>query len=87
MTYDGGFSSVTRCQSETITLDGTSLKDLIVNLNQKYGRDFTDILLDPGMKDILPGVVALVNGRKAASLSEKLQDQDEVSFLFAIAGG
>ncbi len=72
----------------SIIVPGTTLRELINNLEERY-PGFKERFLDPDDDDrLMPGLAAFVQGEPTnMGLRTKLEEDDEVHFLPAIAGG
>jgi MoaD family protein len=84
--YLGMFSEITRRKQELVPLEKPTLGELIQRLREKYGREFSEALFEPGGEAIVPGVAVLVNGRQLP-WNATLNSGDEVAFLVSYAGG
>ena len=84
--YAPPFNDLTRLEKETVALEGGTLADLVAAIAARHGAPFRETFLDPQSGEIVPGMVALLNGRRVG-LSAALADGDEVAFLMAMAGG
>ena len=84
--YVSPVSDITHQKNEAVTLAGTTLGDLLEALAEKHGTSFKEAFTDFPTGGMLPGMAALVNGRRL-DLNAKLEEGDEVAFVMAIAGG
>lgn len=70
--------------------EGSSLKDLINTLSEKYGKLFKESILQPEKDEIHPYIKILLNGRDVEFLNgllTKLNDGDEVVIIPPAGGG
>lgn len=84
--YDALFSDITGCNSDVIAISKPTVAALVQAADKKYGRKFSEALLDPDTAQLIPAVSVLANGRRL-SIDDKLSDGDEVAFVVPIAGG
>ena len=72
-------------------VDGAKVLDLVRVVSDHIGkRDFTNVLVDPELRDPRPNNVILVNGREISSLKgleTELQDGNEVVVIPLVHGG
>ena len=78
--------SVLEVEKETATI-----RDLLDDLSERFGKDLTDLIFDPGTGGLVSHVMLLVNGRNylfmPGRLDTPLKDGDEVALFPPIAGG
>lgn len=84
--YDSLFFDVTRCHDEIITVDKTTVGNLIKLLSQRYGPAFRNIIVDTHTDSPKPQVTILVNGHHQA-WDVPIIESAEIAFLVPIAGG
>jgi molybdopterin converting factor small subunit len=68
---------------------GNSLEDLLLQMVENYGGDFTKQIFDPKKKIIQKGVGISVNGQfiNGDVSATKLKDSDRVAFFILVSGG
>jgi len=68
---------------------GNSLEDLLLQMVENYGEDFTKQIFDPKKKMIQKGVGISVNGQfiNGDISATKLKDSDRVAFFILVSGG
>jgi molybdopterin synthase sulfur carrier subunit len=77
-------------QSEVSLAPGSTVKDLLSWMINKWGDSLSAHLYKPGTHSILPHIRLMVNGRSIEFLNGMetvLQDGDEFSMLPLVAGG
>ena len=84
--YHNVFLNITQRAGDTFDLPQPTLADVVRAAEGRYGRRFTESLVDPATWQLKPGMTVLVNGSRV-DWHAALSDGDEVSFLAAIAGG
>jgi MoaD family protein len=84
--YFGLFQDMTQRRQDILQFERPVLGNLLRELEARYGRRFTESVVDPQTNDLQSGVMVLVNGRRL-DFSAPLQDGDEVAFMIAMAGG
>jgi molybdopterin synthase sulfur carrier subunit len=69
----------------------STIRDLLAHLSQRFGKDLTDLILDPETKELARHIILLVNGQNVLFLSDgldsPLKDGDEITFFPPVAGG
>lgn len=69
----------------------STLRDLLDHLTQRFGREFSDLVLDPETHELANHLKLLVNGRnyqlQPEGLDSLLKDGDEIAIFPPIAGG
>ncbi len=88
VTYLNHISYSVGVKNETMDIEGIiSLQDLLSVLTQKHGDKFSHLVLDEEGY-LLPYVKVILNDKIVCeTLNHRLQDNDQVCFLLAIAGG
>jgi molybdopterin converting factor small subunit len=68
---------------------GNSLEDLLLQMVENYGGDFTKQVFDPKEKMVQKGVGISVNGQfiNGDISATKLKDSDRVAFFILVSGG
>ena len=68
-----------------------TLKDLMGHLSGRFGKDLTDLILDPETGNFVSHLMLLVNGKNHLFLPDRLnstlKDGDEIAIFPPIAGG
>lgn len=70
--------------------EGTTVRELLDILADKYGDDFRNIIYQNEKKELRQGLSALLNDRELAAaggLDTRLQDGDHLSIIPVLAGG
>jgi molybdopterin synthase sulfur carrier subunit len=70
--------------------EGSTVKDLLFLMIDRWGSQLSDRLYKPGTDSILPHIRLMVNGRSIEFLKGMetiLQDRDEFQMLPLVAGG
>ena len=74
-----------------VETDTATLRNLLDDLADRFGKDFSDLIFDPKTKDFAGHLMLLVNGRNYLSMPDRLdtalKDGDEVAIFPPIAGG
>ena len=69
----------------------STIRDLLAHLSQRFGKDLTDLILDPKTRELASHIILLVNGQNVLFLSDgldsPLKDGDEITFFPPVAGG
>ena len=79
-------------QIEEVTLpidDGSNIKNILGQLSLKFGKKFEDLIFKAS-ENLSKYVIVTINGkdiRTLDGLNTKIQIDDEISFIPAIAGG
>jgi len=79
-------------QIEELTLhidDGSNIKNMLEQLSSKFGKKFEDLIFKAS-ENLSKYVIVTINGkdiRTLEGLNTKIQLDDEISFIPAIAGG
>jgi len=79
-------------QIEELTLpvdDGSNIKNMLEQLSSKFGKKFEDLIFKAS-ENLSKYVIVTINGkdiRTLDGLNTKIQIDDEISFIPAIAGG
>lgn len=79
-------------QIEELTLpidDGSNIKNMLEQLSSKFGKKFEDLIFKAS-ENLSKYVIVTINGkdiRTLDGLNTKIQLDDEISFIPAIAGG
>lgn len=79
-------------QIEELTLpidDGSNIKNMLEQLSSKFGKKFEDLIFKAS-ENLSKYVIVTINGkdiRTLDGLNTKIQFNDEISFIPAIAGG
>ncbi len=79
-------------QIEELTLpvdDGSNIKNMLEQLSSKFGKKFEDLIFKAS-ENLSKYVIVTINGkdiRTLEGLNTKIQIDDEISFIPAIAGG
>jgi molybdopterin synthase sulfur carrier subunit len=79
-------------QIEELTLlinDGSNIRNILEQLSSKFGKKFEDLIFKAS-EDLSKYVIITINGkdiRTLDGLNTKIQLNDEISFIPAIAGG
>ena len=72
---------------QQVQVDGSTVRQVINNLEKQY-PGVKDFLCDEAEEDLVPGVAVIVDGETSQlGLLQKVQENSEVHFLPAIAGG
>jgi len=81
-------SSATNGEREFL-IEGNTVKDIIKNLSEKYGKSFENKILDKSgnPKPIINIYINNENIKFLNELSTELNDKDEILFLPAVSGG
>ncbi len=69
--------------------DGSNIKNMLEKLSLKFGKKFEDLIFKAS-EDLSKYVIITINGkdiRTLDGLNTKIQLNDEISFIPAIAGG
>jgi MoaD family protein len=71
--------------------ENVSVREILLELSDRYGAKFKEELFDPGTNDIRPENQILVNGRHyrylPGGLDRTLQDGDTLAIFPLVAGG
>lgn len=74
-----------------IEMANATISDLLRHLSNRFGKDFNDLMFDPGTGEISRHIRVLVNGRHYSHLPNlldtKLKEGDEVALFPPVAGG
>ena len=74
-----------------IDLEKATIKDVLKDLSENFGRDFKEAIFDPKTQEVSSHIRILVNGRHYQylpnRLNTELKEGDEVSLFPPIAGG
>ena len=74
-----------------VETERATLRHLLDDLSERFGKDFSDLIFDPQTKDFAGHLMLLVNGRNYLSMPDRLdtelKDGDEVAIFPPIAGG
>ncbi len=74
-----------------IEMKNASLGDVLKDLSNRFGEDFSDLIFDPKTKEVKNHILILVNGRHymflPKRLATELKEGDEVALFPQIAGG
>lgn len=69
----------------------TTIRDVLDELSEKYGKNFEHLVFDPKTKEVKSYIIILVNGRNytylPSGLNNELKEGDEVALYPQIAGG
>ena len=72
-------------------IEGATLRDVLNELREKFGKDLGNLLYDDETKEVSPNILVFVNGRHYSFLPKQmdteLKDDDEVSIFPPVAGG
>jgi len=68
-----------------------TLKEVLDDLSDRFGKDLTELIYDPGTGEPASHIILLVNGRNYLSMPERLEtelkDGDEIALFPPLAGG
>lgn len=84
---------VTKKRSETLGVpEGTSLRELLLRLSERYGRQFREMILNEGdatLPSVSPHARIFLDGEAVSEgmLDRRLEDGAEISIFMAISGG
>jgi molybdopterin converting factor small subunit len=67
--------------------EGSSVRQLLHLLLERYGKPLQEIALDPETDQINSFICILLNGKIVADLEEKLRIGDEVTLFIPVSGG
>lgn len=79
-----------RGEVELSVPEGSTLKELIAALVNRWGEDLASSLLEAKTQNVLPYIRLMVNGRDIAFLNKMetvLQNGDEILILPPVSGG
>jgi molybdopterin synthase sulfur carrier subunit len=89
--YLGLVKTYTNKNQDEITLEeGASLSDLLNKLASYFGKQFTQDIYEPGMKDVKTMFTVMVNGIVMGQLNgidTKLKEGDSVILMPLMTGG
>jgi MoaD family protein len=89
--YLGFIRNMLSKRTEELELrEGTSLKELLSKLSERYGADFKKQVYEPGQKDVKYGFVVTVNGVLMDQLNgveTQLKSGDHVILMSLMSGG
>jgi len=89
--YLGFIRNMLSKKNEELELrEGTSLKELLSQLSERYGADFKKQVYEPGQKDVKYGFVVTVNGVLMDQLNgveTQLKNGDHVILMSLMSGG
>ncbi len=72
---------------QQVQVDGSTVRQVINNLEKQY-PGVKEFLFDEAEEDLVPGIAVIVDGETSQlGLLQKVQENSEVHFLPAIAGG
>jgi molybdopterin converting factor small subunit len=77
-------------QDEFDLIEGSSLKDVLQQVSDKYGKPFTVEVYDPERHEMKPTFVAMVNGihmDQLRGIKTPLKDGDSVILMSLMTGG
>jgi molybdopterin converting factor small subunit len=93
LNYEPPFNELTGKLREKIQFEenNITLYKLLEKLNEKYGEEFRDLIWDKKKKDELSSFLSIIingnNYRDEKFLDKKLEDGDDISFLYIYFGG
>lgn len=93
LNYEPPFNELTRKLREKIQFEenNITLYKLLERLTEKYGEEFRDLIWDKKKKDELSSFLSIIingnNYRDEKFLDKKLEDGDDISFLYIYFGG
>lgn len=74
-----------------VELEHASIRDVLDYLSDRFGKELTDLIIDPDTEELAGHLTLLVNGRKYLFMPNKLdtqlKDGDEIALFPPIAGG
>ncbi|MGQ9565371.1 MAG: MoaD/ThiS family protein [Candidatus Bathyarchaeales archaeon] len=89
--YLGFIRNMLSKKTEELELrEGTSLKELLGDLSERYGTDFKKQVYEPGLKDVKYGFVVTVNGvlmDQLRGVETPLKNGDHVILMSLMSGG
>jgi len=89
--YLGFIRNMLSKRTEELELhEGTSLKELLSKLSERYGSDFKKQVYEPDQKDVKYGFVVTVNGvlmDQLRGVETQLKNGDNVILLSLMSGG
>lgn len=75
---------------EISVLEGTTVKDILSWMNEKWGDRLASHIFQPRSQQLLPHIRLMINGRDIQFLNDMetiLEDGDEFTMLPLVAGG
>lgn len=89
--YLGFIRNMLSKRTEELELrEGTSLRELLSDLSERYGADFKKQVYEPGQKDVKYGFVVTVNGilmDQLRGVETLLKNGDNVILMSLMSGG
>ena len=89
--YLGFIRNMLSKRTEELELrEGTSLRELLSDLSERYGADFKKQVYEPGQKDVKYGFVITVNGilmDQLRGVETLLKNGDNVILMSLMSGG
>lgn len=79
-----------KTQDDVVLPEAASISDLLNGLAKKFGKQFTEDVYEPGMKDVKPMFTIMVNGIVMGQLNgidTKLKEGDNVILMPLMTGG
>ena len=68
-----------------------TIREVLDDLSDRFGKDLTELIYEPGTEEPASHIMLLVNGRNYLSIPERLDtelsDGDEVALFPPLAGG
>ncbi len=77
-------------QDEFDLMEGSSLKDVLHQISEKYGKPFTLEVYDPERNEMKPTFVAMVNGihmEQLQGIKTPMKNGDNVILMSLMTGG
>ncbi|MEM2703532.1 MAG: MoaD family protein [Candidatus Bathyarchaeia archaeon] len=90
--YLANFAIITGRREETFLMpEGSSLKELLAKIVERYGTSFMEEIFNYGSNEIKPHVLVLVNGQPLKQIGSKLDTKlfhgDSITLALPISGG